>query len=58
MRLANDAHKKGSQPPLGYVQWHEWAEAQLKVGLYQEQCPRCHLWRFPQESCFKKGVCL
>ena len=45
------AYRVGSQPPDGYIQWHEWAEAQAKGGLVQRQCPTCGLWRFPQEKC-------
>lgn len=41
----------GSQPPEGYVAWHEWAAAQAKGGLVQKQCPTCLLWKFPQEKC-------
>lgn len=38
----------GSQPP-GYMFWHEWAEAQSRGGLQQLKCPKCQLWKFPQE---------
>lgn len=38
-------------PPSGYLQWHEWARAQIKAGLRQKRCPKCGLWRFPQEKC-------
>lgn len=47
----------GCPAPSGYVHWHEWAEAQGKAGLKQRQCPRCKLWRFPQESCFRLKKC-
>lgn len=40
---------KGSMPPYGYVDWHNWAEAQHKHGLRQTCCVDCGLWRFPQE---------
>lgn len=40
----------GSMPPLGYLAWHEWADAQVKGGLKQSQCKECGLWYFPQES--------
>lgn len=40
---------KGSMPPHGYVDWHEWAKAQHAHGLRQKQCAECSLWRFPQE---------
>lgn len=41
----------GSQPPKGYVAWHDWAAAQHAGGLRQRQCPTCKLWRYPQERC-------
>ena len=40
----------GSPPPTGYIAWDEWADAQNKAGLKQEQCPVCKLWLFPQEK--------
>lgn len=40
---------KGCKPPMGYLAWHEWAEAQANHGLKQEQCPCCKKWLFPQE---------
>jgi hypothetical protein len=43
------AFPKGSAPPTGYVDWHNWAEAQDAFGLKQAQCHRCKLWIFPQE---------
>lgn len=49
--------KVGSQPPIGYMEWHEWADVQYKAGLRQRICPRCSKWRFPQEPCLKQGVC-
>lgn len=40
----------GSQPPEGYLAWHEWAEIQAKKGkLKQCECGKCGMWRFPQE---------
>lgn len=50
-RKTIDGYRVGSQPPEGYVAWHEWAAAQAKGGLRQKQCPTCGLWRFPQEKC-------
>ncbi|GAH17793.1 unnamed protein product [marine sediment metagenome] len=41
--------KSGDLPPSGYLDWHEWARVQLKGGLKQRRCPKCKLWRFPQE---------
>jgi hypothetical protein len=41
---------KGCAPPTGYVEWHNWAEAQDGHGLKQERCSRCKLWFFPQEA--------
>lgn len=49
--------KVGSPPPKGYLAWHAWAEAQSIGGLKQEQCPRCGLFRYPQEPCRKDGAC-
>lgn len=42
-------YKPGDLPPEGYLQWHEWAEVQLKAGIKQTECPTCCLWRTPQE---------
>lgn len=42
-------YPKGSPAPVGYVAWHEWAEAQLAHGLKQRKCKRCGLYKFPQE---------
>jgi hypothetical protein len=41
---------KGCAPPTGYVEWHNWAEAQDAHGLKQTRCKRCALWFFPQEA--------
>ncbi len=49
--------KVGDQPPRGYQAWHEWAEVQYQGGLRQKVCPRCCLWRFPQETCRAQGTC-
>jgi len=37
-------------PPTDYIAWDEWAEAQLRAGIKQVQCPGCKLWLFPQEK--------
>ena len=42
-------YKVGSLAPPGYLQWHEWAEAQEEGGLTQTQPYRCGHWLFPQE---------
>ena len=47
--LEQATYKPGDQAPEGYLAWHEWAEAQHKAGLRQQQCGRCGLWRYPQE---------
>lgn len=47
--LTTPHFKPGDPAPKGYVQWHEWADAQYEGGLRQTQCPICNLWRFPQE---------
>ena len=39
----------GSQPPSGYIEWHDWARVQDKAGLKQVTCGVCSRWRFPQE---------
>ena len=39
----------GSQPPAGYLDWHEWAEVQHKAGLRQKECALCGKWKYPQE---------
>lgn len=41
---------KGCAPPTGYVEWHNWAEAQDAHGLKQKRCERCRFWFFPQEA--------
>ena len=41
----------GSQPPSGYMAWHELAAAQSKAGLRQSYCSSCGKWLFPQEEC-------
>jgi len=48
---ASNAFEVGSQPPAGYVAWHEWAAAQHRGGLRQVQRKCCGLWKFPQEVC-------
>lgn len=47
--LEQDTYKPGDPAPDSYLAWHEWAEAQHKAGLRQQQCGRCSLWRYPQE---------
>lgn len=42
---------KGSMPPAGYADWHEWAEAQELHGLKQRWCRACLTYLFPQEKC-------
>jgi hypothetical protein len=41
---------KGCAAPDGYVDWHNWAEAQGAHGLKQERCKRCRRFYFPQEK--------
>lgn len=43
--------KPGSQPPTGYIEWHDWAGVQSRAGLKQRRCATCGLYRFPQEKC-------
>jgi hypothetical protein len=43
--------KAGDPPPSGYLEWHEWANAQERGGLRQRRCPICQKWRYPQEDC-------
>jgi len=50
-------YQPGDQPPEGYLQWHEWARVQERGGLGQIRCPRCGLYRYPQEPCRRDGVC-
>ena len=47
--LAQKEYEPGALAPFGYLAWHEWAEAQYKAGLRQDQCGRCSEWKFPQE---------
>lgn len=41
--------KSGDPAPAGYLDWHEWAEAQHKSGLRQSECGECAKWFYPQE---------
>lgn len=41
---------KGCAPPVGYVQWSDWAEAQTLHGLNQKWCKWCERFFFPQEK--------
>lgn len=43
------SYKPGDQPPIGYTDWHEWANVQHKAGLRQSRCDQCRLCKFPQE---------
>lgn len=45
-----DTWPKGCAAPSGYVEWHNWAEAQDAHGLKQTRCGRCHRYYFPQEK--------
>jgi hypothetical protein len=42
-------YRPGDPPPIGYTQWHEWAEVQVAAGLRQDKCCYCGLFKFPQE---------
>ena len=44
------SYRVGSQPPKGYMEWHEWAEDQERGGREQKLCPYKR-WHFPQEKC-------
>lgn len=33
--LEQETYKPGDLPPEGYLQWHEWAEAQRKAARQQ-----------------------
>jgi hypothetical protein len=41
-------YKAGDPPPPGYVARQEWAKAQMRAGMKQQQC-KCGIWLFPQE---------
>jgi hypothetical protein len=47
------AKRVDSQPPDGYVEWHEWAQRQLKRGLFQVWA-KCGFLHFPGERCRHK----
>jgi hypothetical protein len=34
---------------MGYIEWTFWAEAKVKRGEEQKQCPKCFLWFFATE---------
>lgn len=44
-------YKPGDPAPSGYLEWHEWAKAQSKGGLFQRRRQCCGRWKFPQEVC-------
>jgi hypothetical protein len=46
---ATPDYKPGDLPPEGYLQWHAWADVQLKAGIKQVECPTCAKWQTPQE---------
>ena len=48
----------GSQPPTGYLDWHEWAEVQHKAGLRQKECATCGKWKYPQELSEQTTECI
>ena len=41
--------KPGDPPPVGYLDWHAWADVQEKAGLSQVKCCMCGKWKYPQE---------
>lgn len=47
--LEGEDYKPGDPAPIGYLEWHEWADVQIKAGLKQQQCGKCSKWFFPQE---------
>lgn len=47
--LTTSNYKPGDLPPVGYLEWHEWAEIQRKAGIKQVQCGNCGLWKTQQE---------
>ena len=51
-------YKVGALPPSGYADWVDWQGVQQRGGLRQAQCPCCKKWNYPQERCFKEGVCI
>lgn len=34
---------------LGYMEWHAWADEQIKKGEKQKRCPVCKRYFFPSE---------
>jgi uncharacterized OB-fold protein len=48
---STDVFKPWDPPPEGYIARSEWAGVQYRAGLRQRQCPKCGLWRFPQQKC-------
>lgn len=47
----------GDPPPVGYLDWHEWAQVQTAAGLEQERCCRCSRFKFPQELSSRRIEC-
>lgn len=43
--------KPGDPRPKGYVAYYEWADIQIKAGIFQKRCKVCGLWKFPQDVC-------
>lgn len=43
------ACKEHRPKQLGYLQWIDYAECQVKKGIVQRECPKCGRWYFPEE---------
>lgn len=42
------AFKPGDPEPVGYIDWYEWADVQIKAGLKTKTCAICRRFYFPQ----------
>ena len=47
--LMDNSFRAGDPMPSGYLDWHNWAEAQHKAGLRQKRCHCCSKWFYPQQ---------
>jgi len=51
--IINDCRTKR----MGYIEWHDFADNNIKNGIEQSFCIVCNRYKFPSERCklFKDG---
>ena len=47
--LAGCRDHQGDEDRLGYLAWHDRAQASSDAGIKQAQCPECSRYYFPWE---------